>query len=97
MWAGTAARIMSMSNKNYVASLLLIAAAWGGYRHFHAPEPAAMTPIAIAGTRPIRSATSDHGMTAVANPRVEADTVEAAPAGPDATSTAIAGSTACVA
>jgi len=39
---------------------------------------AAMMPIAIAGIRPMRSATIDQGMTAAAIPSVAADTVSAA-------------------
>jgi len=34
----------------YLIVLLLIAAAWGGYRHFHASEPVPMTPIAVTAT-----------------------------------------------
>lgn len=34
----------------FLIVLLLIAAAWGGYRHFYAPQPAAMTPIAATAT-----------------------------------------------
>lgn len=39
----------------YLIVLLLIAAAWGGYRHFYAPEPVAVTPIAATAT-PSRAA-----------------------------------------
>ncbi len=57
---------------------------------------AAMSPMAMAGTRPMRSATIDHGITAAARPIVDADTVSAAPAGGVPTSAEIAGRSACV-
>ena len=41
----------------FLIVLLLIAAAWGGYRHLHAPEPVAMTPIAATAT-PSRTAST---------------------------------------
>ena len=62
------------------------------------PSTVAMiTPVAIAGIRPIRSATIDQGTTAAASPSVAADTLRAADAGPIRRSEAICGRTAWVA
>lgn len=54
-----------------------------------------MTPIAIAGTRPMRSATTDQGMTLTARPSVETETARAAVAGSTPNSEPMKGSTAC--
>jgi hypothetical protein len=56
---------------------------------------AAVTDSDIARTRPIRSATSDHGMTPIANPAVAAETISAASAAPVFRSVAINGNTDC--
>lgn len=56
---------------------------------------AVSTPVAMAGTRPMRSATIDQGMTASAKPSVAADTLSAAVAGVTESSAEICGSTAC--
>ena len=39
----------------FLIALLLIAAAWGGYRHVNKPEPVAVTPLAATAT-PSRAA-----------------------------------------
>jgi hypothetical protein len=56
---------------------------------------APVTEIEIALTRPIRSASVDHGITPIARPTVEAETINAALAAPTPRSAAISGSTAC--
>jgi hypothetical protein len=55
---------------------------------------AAVTDIEIAGTRPIRSANEDQGMTPIASPTVDADTTRAALAAPTPKSAEIKGNTA---
>ena len=52
-------------------------------------------PIPMAGTRPMRSATIDHGTTAAARPSVAADTASAAVAGVIPRFDESCGSTAC--
>ncbi len=60
------------------------------------PNAVATTmPMVIAGTRPMRSATTDHGSTVTARASVVADTASAAVEGTTWNSAAICGSTAC--
>jgi hypothetical protein len=55
---------------------------------------ATVTEIEIDFTRPMRSASADHGMTPMARPTVDADTSRAASAAPTPRSAEISGSTA---
>lgn len=66
-----------------------------GLNEARRPNPvAAAMPTVIAGTRPTRSATADHGMTLAARPSVVTDTASAAVAGPTSKWAAMSGSTA---
>jgi len=54
-----------------------------------------VTDTDIALTRPMRSASVDHGMTPIARPTVDAEIVSAASAAPIRRSAEISGRTAC--
>lgn len=56
---------------------------------------ATVTEIEIAFTLPMRSANADHGMTPIARPTVDAETISAALAAPTPKSFEINGNTAC--
>ena len=56
---------------------------------------ATVTEIEIAFTRPMRSASADHGMTPIARPTVDAEITSAALAAPTRKSAEIKGNTAC--